>query len=470
MIKTISNLKNGNNTNFNSTWFNVTNNPDLFCIDVDNATWSTTNWTNKDDQTLFSEDCHNFTWVPDDNFEQALIDLGYDDYMDDYVLTANINTVSSLDVSSKGISYLTGIEDFAALTFLDCSDNNLSSLDISDNTALITLNCHTNNLSSLNTSSNSALTYLTCYTNNITSLDISSNPELTYLSCANNNLSNLEVTGNTALKYLYFDRNSISIIDVSSNTALIYLTCDGNSLSSLDISNNTALTALFCSSNSITALDVSNNTALEYLSCGSNNISSLDVSNNIALIDLSCSDNNLSNLDLTVNSALKSLICADNDLSDLNISYNPAVVSLSCDNNDLTSLNVRNGNNTNYTLFTAVNNPDLYCIQVDNATWSTTNWTNIDSQSYFSENCGLSVDENDLKSSLTIYPNPVTDVLTVELNNNLQLKSVNIYNILGKVVIQTDKTVFNLEQLSSGLYILQVETNNGTVNKRIVKK
>jgi len=33
------------------------------------------------------------TYVPDDNFEQALIDLGYDDVLDDYVLTANISGV-----------------------------------------------------------------------------------------------------------------------------------------------------------------------------------------------------------------------------------------------------------------------------------------------------------------------------------------------------------------------------------------
>lgn len=45
------------------------------------------------------------TYVPDDNFEQALIDLGYDSgALDDYVLTANINTVTALDVSS--LNYL----------------------------------------------------------------------------------------------------------------------------------------------------------------------------------------------------------------------------------------------------------------------------------------------------------------------------------------------------------------------------
>ena len=61
------------------------------------------------------------TYVPDDNFEQALIDLGYDDTLDDYVLTENISGVTELDVSSEEISDLTGIEDFTALTALYCN-------------------------------------------------------------------------------------------------------------------------------------------------------------------------------------------------------------------------------------------------------------------------------------------------------------------------------------------------------------
>ena len=43
------------------------------------------------------------TNVPDDNFEQALIDLGYDDVLDHYVLTSNINDVSSLNLLNKNI-------------------------------------------------------------------------------------------------------------------------------------------------------------------------------------------------------------------------------------------------------------------------------------------------------------------------------------------------------------------------------
>ncbi len=76
------------------------------------------------------------TYVPDDNFEQKLINLGYDNVLDDYVLTASINTVTNLNVNSQNISDLTGIEDFTSLTYLDCENNQLTTLDVSQNTAL----------------------------------------------------------------------------------------------------------------------------------------------------------------------------------------------------------------------------------------------------------------------------------------------------------------------------------------------
>ena len=75
------------------------------------------------------------TYVPDDNFEQALIDLGYDDVLDDHVVTDSINSVTFLDVSNDSISDLTGIQDFTALTRLECNDNQLTSLDVSGCTA-----------------------------------------------------------------------------------------------------------------------------------------------------------------------------------------------------------------------------------------------------------------------------------------------------------------------------------------------
>ena len=61
------------------------------------------------------------TLIPDANFEQALIDLGYDTGTPDgSVPTVNISGVTSLNVSSESISDLTGIEGrFCCFNFFE---------------------------------------------------------------------------------------------------------------------------------------------------------------------------------------------------------------------------------------------------------------------------------------------------------------------------------------------------------------
>ena len=119
---------------------------------------------------------------------------------------------------------------------------------------------------------------------------------LEYLSCYENQLTSLDVSNNTALEYLDCYGNQLTSLDVSNNTALTDLSCDGNKLTSLDVSKNTALTDLNCDFNELTSLDVSNNTALTSLDCEENQLTSLDVSKNTALTDLYCSGNPLQKL------------------------------------------------------------------------------------------------------------------------------------------------------------------------------
>ena len=157
-----------------------------------------------------------------------------------------------LNLNRKNITDLTGIAAFVNMDSLDCSINNLSSLNLSSNTKLTYLNCGNNQLASLNISDLTALKYLVCSkNNNLTTLNLSSNTALTYLDCNDNKLTSL---------------------NLSSNTALTYLNCNVNlNLASLNITNNTALTYLDCSLNfSLTSLNVSSNTALTYLNCSSN--------------------------------------------------------------------------------------------------------------------------------------------------------------------------------------------------------
>jgi hypothetical protein len=101
------------------------------------------------------------------------------------------------------------------------------------------------------------------------------------------------------------------------------------------------------------------------------------------------------------------LYCGFNQLTSLDVSQNTALVYLYCYSNQLTCLNVQNGNNQNFIFFNGGSNPDLQCIQVDNAAYSSTNWTYIDPTATFNENCpsdcGTSVAGiNELKSYKSI--------------------------------------------------------------------
>jgi hypothetical protein len=200
-----------------------------------------------------------YTLIPDLNFEKALIDKGIDTGSPDgKVLTASINNLNDLEVSSKNITDLTGIQDFKALRFLYCGSNQLTSLDVSQNTALILLFCGSNQLTSLDVSKNIVLEVLLFDLTQITSLDISKNLALTQLYCHSNQLTSLDVSKNIVLNTLYCPSNQLTNLDISKNTALKDLVCNENKLTSLDISKNTALTRLYCPTNQLTYLNLKN--------------------------------------------------------------------------------------------------------------------------------------------------------------------------------------------------------------------
>ena len=174
-----------------------------------------------DDSALSEEEIcvpmENKTCVPDDGFEQYLIDEGYDDVLDNYVTTASIDTILTIDPLPPNeedgilpVRSLTGIKDFTALTRLYVWDNELTSLDVSGLLNLYKIYCMNNAITNLNVSNTPALTQLLCFDNQLTSLDVSNNSALTSLSCDNNQLTSLDVSNNSALIYLLCDNNQLS--------------------------------------------------------------------------------------------------------------------------------------------------------------------------------------------------------------------------------------------------------------------
>ena len=146
--------------------------------------------------------------IPDANFKAHLVG------------NALINTNSDVEIQVSeataftglivcdwlNFSDLTGIEAFTALTGLSCFNNQLTSLDLSQNTALTGLGCGNNQLTSLDLSQNTALTSVNCSNNQLTSLDLSQNTALTAVNCSNNQLTCLNVKNgnNTNISTFWF--------------------------------------------------------------------------------------------------------------------------------------------------------------------------------------------------------------------------------------------------------------------------
>ena len=83
----------------------------------------------------------------------------------------------------------------------------------------------------------------------------------------------------------------------------------------------------------------------------------------------------------------------------------------------------------------------------------------------------LSLDDNSLIDLVKIHPNPVMSELYIK-TNSIQLEQVVVYDVLGKVIINTKLNLdkIDVSTLVLGMYILKIKTNQGTVVRRVIKK
>jgi|GEM_PF-1518869 len=261
------------------------------------------------------------------------------------------------------------------------------------------------------------------------------------------------------------DYNDFTSIDISANVALTELSCAflNNSIPTIDLSSNTILAGLDLRSSGINSIDLSVQTNLQNAFLDGNNLTSLDVTNNPQLIELGVNDNDITTIDLSQNLNLQVFYCLNNSIGgNLDLSAHASLYYLIVQNNLLTGLNIANGNNSNFTAFNTISNPFLTCIQVDDAAWSTTNWTNVDNIVSFSENClTVGVDEAESKA-FEMFPNPTTGTLHFS-----EAIAGQLLDVTGKILIQFPNTrTLDLRSLAEGVYLIR--SDNGTVN-RIVK-
>lgn len=272
------NVANGNNANFVA--FAANNNPSLTCIQVDDVTYSTTNWTNIDAGASFSLSCSSCTVsIPDANFKAYLVGNTAINTNGDGEIQCTEATAFAgiIDCDGLSISDLTGIEAFTSLDKLFCRGNQLTSIDLSSNTALTRLDCQINDITSLDVSANTAMTDLQCHYNQLTSIDVSTNTALTILNVSENPLTSLNVSTNVNLNYLVCSTTSIGSLDVSSLSSLLSLSTSSTQIGSLDVSGNSLLTILYCYDNDLIAsLNAANGNNTNFTQFSSYNNPNLD--------------------------------------------------------------------------------------------------------------------------------------------------------------------------------------------------
>ncbi|GAA4937074.1 hypothetical protein GCM10023314_06770 [Algibacter agarivorans] len=90
---------------------------------------------------------------------------------------------------------------------------------------------------------------------------------------------------------------------------------------------------------------------------------------------------------------------------------------------------------------------------------------------YYSDyNNPLNIDSKKLVSSIKVYPNPVTDILVID--SKMRVDKVGIYSILGKKVKEFNSN-FNaipVYDISAGLYIIKIQSENNTITTKIIKQ
>ena len=214
------------------------------------------------------------------------------------------------------------------------------------------------------------------------------------------------------------DKNISDLTGIEAFKNLKVLSANNNQIASLNTTENLSLEELYIANNQLTTIDVSKNIKLKKLDVGENNLTNLDIHFLSDLESLLCYKNQLTAINLYSNKKLVSFIANENQLTNVDVRTNTNLIWLDVDDNNLESLGIKNGNNSIITIFSATGNPNLTCIEVDNASYSNANWPNKDGTAFYATDCAPANDDCSDAIPLVFGQQVLGDVNSGTANNN----------------------------------------------------
>jgi hypothetical protein len=196
-------------------------------------------------------------------------------------------------------------------------------------------------------------------------------------------------------------------------------------------------------------------------------------------------NNQITSLDFTSNSALQRAFLWNNLLTTLSFANNPNFFELQCKNNpNLTTINIKNGATQLFPPNTFYNECWSNC---PNLSYICADANEISSLQSFLSTCGnsasITVDslcplgnEEFSLNSVVLYPNPVADILTIDLTNEAtRFEQITIVDSVGKTIVTKKITPFTnneieVTSLQSGFYFVILNNNEVFKKMKLIKK
>lgn len=320
-------------------------------------------------------------YIPDAKLKSYLV-TNFDEDGDGEISPVEADFIISINCSGKSISDLTGVEAFTNLSYLNCSNNSLTKLDLHTLTKLETLLCYSNKLSDINLDNCASLRtiYLFDSSTNIFSVNaeqvawiniknytqatslkfamdvikyricVQQSPNLTSVDLSNNVCRDIVVNENSAMTSVKLPASLVNYygyscalksIDLSNCPNLRYLQIYSNNLTSLDVSHNPELIEIQGWNNQLTSLDISSNPKMNILRIANNKLTSINLSSNTLITGIDLNSNNLASINVRTLSKLKDLYIQNNTaITDINVTNNPLLANLNASGTKITSLDV----------------------------------------------------------------------------------------------------------------------------------
>lgn len=224
------------------------------------------------------------------------------------------NELTTLDLSNNTM-----------LNRLECGGNKLTSLNLSNNRCLNTLKANDNQLETITLSDSTAINTVNLGNNKLTTVEgLTRNTNISKLNLSNNPLADITALGTNQLANLselnvaFIDLSSIgSLLDIAPAT-LRYLTAVDCNLTGIDLSVFPDLKEFDISNNAITTLDISTHSVLERFNASHCGLNSITLPTETSKLNVMCArHNNLTSLDLSAYTGLGGINVAHNALTQI---------------------------------------------------------------------------------------------------------------------------------------------------------